>query len=58
MPSVDASPQTVNNCPAMPVTETDVGIRAWTNDLPGFTGIIKQRWAGQRGLCAAMGYAC
>jgi hypothetical protein len=22
-----------------------VGIRAWTNDLPGFTGIIKQRCA-------------
>jgi hypothetical protein len=34
-----------DHCPAMPVTEADVGIRAWTNDLPGFTGIIKQRCA-------------
>jgi len=28
---------------AMAVSEADVGIRAWTNDLKGFTGILKQR---------------
>lgn len=32
----------------MAVTEGEVGIRAWTNDLPGFTGIIKQRYSDFR----------
>ena len=30
---------------AMSSSEESVGIRAWANDLPGFTGILKQRCA-------------
>jgi hypothetical protein len=42
-PCSAAWPDAADHREAMPATEEDVGIRAFTNDLPGFTGIIKQR---------------